>query len=90
VVSTAEQAKTALANKPICAVIADYHLEYGSGIDVLRALIARQPGLAGHVAVFTGANDAATLERIQRDTGFPVLAKPFRLEQVQKLVREIL
>jgi signal transduction histidine kinase len=89
VVATAEQAKAALASKPIRAVIADYHLEYGSGLDVLRALIARQPGLAGHVAVFTGANDAATLERIQRDTGFPVLAKPFRLEQVQRLVREI-
>lgn len=89
VVSTAEQAKAVLATQPIRAVIADYHLEYGSGIDVLRALIARQPGLAGHVAVFTGANDVATLERIHRDTGFPVLAKPFRLEQVQRLVRDI-
>jgi signal transduction histidine kinase len=89
VVATAEQAKAALTSQPIRAVIADYHLEHGSGIDVLRALIARQPGLAGHVAVFTGANDATTLERIHRDTGFPVLAKPFRLEQVQRLVREI-
>jgi CheY-like chemotaxis protein len=90
VVANAEQAKEALASHPIRAVIADYHLEFGSGIDVLRALIARQPGLTGHVAVFTGANDAATLERIAKDTGYPVLAKPFRLEQVQRLVRDIL
>lgn len=90
VVSTADQAKAAITSQPIRAVIADYHLEHGSGVDVLRSLIARQPGLVGHVAVFTGANDAMTLERIHRDTGFPVLAKPFRLEQVQKLVREIL
>lgn len=90
VVADATQAKASLAGHPIRAVIADYHLEHGSGIDVLRALIARQPGLAGHVAVFTGANDAATLERIAKETGYPVLAKPFRLEQVQKLVREIL
>lgn len=90
VVTNAEQAKAALTSQPIRAVIADYHLEHGSGIDVLRALIARQPGLAGHVAVFTGANDAATLDRIHKDTGYPVLAKPFRLEQVQKLAREIL
>lgn len=89
VVATAEQAKAALISQPIRAVIADYHLEHGSGLDVLRSLIARQPGLAGHVAVFTGANDATTLERIHRDTGYPVLAKPFRLEQVQRLVREI-
>jgi len=89
VVSTAAQAKAAIISQPIRAVIADYHLEHTTGIDVLRALIARQPGLAGHVAVFTGANDATTLERIHRDTGFPVLAKPFRLEQVQRLVREI-
>jgi signal transduction histidine kinase len=90
VVATAEQAKAALTSQPIRAVIADYHLEHGSGIDVLRMLIARQPGLAGHVAVFTGANDAATLERIATETGYPVLAKPFRLEQVQRMVREIL
>ncbi|HEX3134373.1 MAG TPA: response regulator [Planctomycetota bacterium] len=90
VMTNAEQAKIALTSQPIRAVIADYHLEHGSGIDVLRALIARQPGLAGHVAVFTGANDAATLDRIHKDTGYPVLAKPFRLEQVQKLAREIL
>jgi signal transduction histidine kinase len=89
VVATAEEASAALVSRPIRAVIADYHLERGSGIDVLRALIARQPGLAGHVAVFTGANDATTLERIRADTGYPVLAKPFRLEQVQKLVRDI-
>lgn len=90
VVATADQAKAALTGQPIRAVIADYHLEHGSGIDVLRMLIARQPGLTGHVAVFTGANDAATLDRIAKETGYPVLAKPFRLEQVQKLVREIL
>ena len=90
VVSTAEQASEALVSQPIRAVIADFHLEHSSGLDVLRMLIARQPGLAGHVAVFTGANDAHTLERIRTDTGFPVLAKPFRLEQVQRLVREIM
>ena len=90
VVSTAEQASEALIRQPIRAVIADFHLERSSGLDVLRMLIARQPGLAGHVAVFTGANDVNTLDRIRKDTGFPVLAKPFRLEQVQRLVREIL
>jgi len=90
VVATAAQAQAAITSKPIRAVIADYHLENASGIDVLRALIKRQPGLVGHVAVFTGANDAATLERIHRDTGFPVLGKPFRLEQVHKLAKEIL
>ena len=90
VVATAEEAITALTTQPIRAVIADYHLGRSSGIDVLRALIAKQPGLSGHVAVFTGASDATTLNRIRSDTGFPVLAKPFRLEQVQKLVRDIL
>ncbi len=89
VVATADEALTALTSHPIRAVIADYHLGRSSGLDVLRALIARQPGLAGHVAVFTGASDSTTLDRIRADTGFPVLAKPFRLEQVQQLVRDI-
>jgi signal transduction histidine kinase len=90
IVTNEAEAKAALANEPIRAVIADYHLEHGSGIDLLRVLISRQPGLADHVAVFTGANDATTLNRIRREHGFPVLAKPFRIEQVQRLVREIL
>ncbi len=90
VVATGEEAQQAIIDHPIRAVIADYHLDRMSGIEVLKALIEHQPGLRGHVAVFTGANDASTLERIARDTGYKVLAKPFRLEQVQRLVRDIL
>jgi signal transduction histidine kinase len=90
VVATAEEAKATLVTHAIRVVIADYHLERSSGVELLKELIARQPGLADHVAVFTGANDAHTLDKIHNDTGFRVLAKPFHLEQVQKLVRELL
>jgi response regulator RpfG family c-di-GMP phosphodiesterase len=90
VVSNGEEAQKAISEHPICAVIADYHLDRASGIDVLNSLISRQPGLRGHVAVFTGANDSATLDKIASETGYRVLAKPFRLEQVQRLVHDIL
>jgi len=52
--------------------------------------VARQPALGGHVALITGDNDSHTLSKLAAQSGVPVLAKPFRLEQIHKLVREIL
>lgn len=90
VVATPEQARQAVDAGGIRAVIADYHLQGSSGIDLLRNLTARAPALIGHIAVFTGASDRHTLERIQADAGCPVLTKPFRLEQLQQLVKALL
>ncbi len=90
VVATPEQARAAVDAGKVCAVIADYHLQGSSGVDLLRDLTARAPALAGHVAVFTGASDQHTLERLRLDAGCPVLAKPFRLDQLQQLVKDLL
>ncbi len=89
VVGNGADAQQAIIDHPIRAVIADYYLDRDNGVAVLKSLIARQPGLQGHVAVFTGVSDAATLGKIAAETGYKILAKPFRLEQVQQLVREI-
>ena len=90
VVSTPDQARAAVAAGGVRAVIADYHLHGCSGVDLLRDLTTRVPALTGHVAVFTGASDQRTLERIRDDARCPVLAKPFRLEQLQELVKGLL
>lgn len=90
VVATPDQARAAIAAGDVRAVIADYHLHGSSGVDLLRDLIARVPALAGHVAVFTGASDQRTMERILAEAECPVLVKPFRLEQLQQLVKDLL
>lgn len=90
VVSSANDALSAAESHPIRAVIADLHLHGSSGIDLLRRLTSRRPGLAGHVALITGDNDQISLAKLRATSGVPVLAKPFRLEQIQRLVREIL
>jgi ActR/RegA family two-component response regulator len=89
VVNNCQEANAALEKFTIRAVIADYHLDRDSGIHVLKQLIARQPPLSGHVAIFTGASDAQTIEHLQKEANCPILAKPFRLEQVHALVRAI-
>ncbi len=90
VVSSANDAMTAVMASPIRAVIADVHLHGSSGINLLQRLIAHQPGLAGHCALITGDNDRTTLAKLAAQVRVPVLAKPFRLEQIHKLVRDIL
>jgi response regulator RpfG family c-di-GMP phosphodiesterase len=90
VVSSAKDALAAVEQSPIRAVIADVHLNGSSGIDLLQRLTARQPGLTGHVALITGDNDRISLAKLEAQAGVPVLAKPFRLEQIHKLVRDIL
>ena len=90
VVSSMAAALTSIEQHAIRAVIADVHLNGANGIDLLHRLVARQPALGGHVALITGDNDSHTLSKLAAQSGVPVLAKPFRLEQIHKLVREIL
>jgi signal transduction histidine kinase len=90
VVATPEQARAAVDAGGVRAVIADYHLEGSSGVDLLRDLIARAPALLGHVAVFTGASDQRTLEQIRHAANCPVMVKPFRLDQLQQLIKDLL
>ena len=78
-VSSAKDALAAVERTAIRAVIADVHLNGSSGIDLLHRLTARQPALAGHIALITGDNDRTSLAKLEAQAGVPVLAKPFRL-----------
>lgn len=89
-VASCAEALGVLATRPVRAVLADVHLPDGSGVDLLRSAVARTPSLRGHVALVTGDNQSQQLERLAAETGFRVLAKPFRLEQVQTLIQQLL
>ena len=90
VVGSVADAVATVARQSVRAVICDLHLRDGDGATLLRRLTAMRPGLAGHLAMITGLADSAALARMLGDTSLPILYKPFRLEEVRKLVRKIL
>ncbi len=69
------------------AAIVDVHLGSVSGIDLARRLIETWPPLEGHLALVTGDGD---VEAISRATGLPVIAKPFRMDHIERLAMSFL
>jgi response regulator RpfG family c-di-GMP phosphodiesterase len=88
-VASVGEALDLIGSKRIRAVLADMHLPDGNGVDLLDRAIALYPALKGHVALVTGDGQADTKELISA-SGYPILAKPFRLEQVSGILRKIL
>ena len=84
-VRTASDVAAALAAieaEPVTAVLTDLHLPDGSGQDLARRATRLRPELQGRVAVITGDPEAA-------GQALPVLAKPFRAEQVDHLLKQL-
>ena len=75
-----------LTRQDVRALVVDLHLPDGSGLDLARRALALKPWLAGHIALTTGDTDRNHLERLIAEHGFPILGKPFRLEEVRNLV----
>ncbi len=73
----------------VCALVVDLNLPDGSGLDFARRALALRPELAGHIALATGDNDRDHLDRLVAEHGFPVLGKPFRLDDVRALAELI-
>ena len=87
-VATCADALLAIQREPLRAVLADVNLADGSGVDLLRRILVLRPKLAGHLALVTG--DAQAHADLARSSGFPVLAKPFRLEQMAEFIAALL
>lgn len=78
-----------LTRLDVRALVVDLHLPDGNGLDLARRALALKPELAGHIALTTGESDPERLERLVADHGFPVLGKPFRLDEVRSLAEKI-
>lgn len=87
-VATCADAFAIVQREPLRAVLADVNLADGSGVDLLRRVLAARPHLAGHLALVTG--DAQAHADLARSSGFPVLAKPFRLERMAEFIAALL
>lgn len=78
-----------LTRLDVRALVVDLHLPDGSGLDLARRALALRPMLAGHIALTTGDNGRETIARLVAEHGFPVLAKPFRIDEVRQLAERI-
>jgi two-component system NtrC family sensor kinase len=88
-VGSVTEALATAARQPLRAVLADLHLPDGSGIDLVKRLIREYPALKGHVAILTGSSDGEALQKIRTKTGLPVIGKPFHLDDIARLIRDI-
>ncbi len=79
------EAMAEMTRLDVCALVVDLNLPDGSGLDFARRALALRPALAGHIALATGDNDRTNLDRLVAEHGFPVLGKPFRLDEVKAL-----
>lgn len=89
-VGTVREALAVARKTTLRAVLIDYHLPDGSGVELVQRLLHDQPSLKGHAAMITGASDADAIIQLRRQMDMPVLGKPFHLDDIHKLIREIL
>ena len=84
VVGTIAAAHAALAAGPIRAMLVDLTLPDGDGMDLVHFTLTNYPQLRGRIGIITGSQcpDLAGQD-------IPLLVKPFRLDQLGKLVRKL-
>ncbi|MDW8373266.1 MAG: response regulator [Planctomycetota bacterium] len=85
----AASAMTLLAQHRFAALLVDLTLPDGSGIDVVRRALALDPGLARRIVLTSGDADAMRRQQLAIEHGFPILGKPFRVQEVQRLIHEL-
>jgi len=85
-----EEALACLRNGNYDVVICDLKMPRVDGITLYRAIAAATPELAGRVIFVTGDVAGTDAERFLEESGCRWLAKPFRLSELLRAVRETL
>ncbi|MBI3392298.1 MAG: GAF domain-containing protein [Nitrospirae bacterium] len=90
VASSGEEAISRLRVESFDLVISDIRMPRGSGIHLYEWVRRERPFLTGGVIFTTGDTCEPRVEAFIKETGVPVIAKPYRLEVVVAAVREAL
>ena len=72
------------------AILSDTRMPVLDGIGFYRELERRHPELRQRVAFMTGDTLSAEKRELLQRTGAPSLAKPFALDEVQRVVQRLL
>jgi PAS domain S-box-containing protein len=70
------------------ALLVDHKMPDMSGIDVFRRVVARRPEIARRFVIISGEVVNPTLESFAGSHGVALLAKPFDLDDLERVVRE--
>lgn len=71
-------------------ILSDLRMPEFDGIRLYRALELLQPNLLRRFLVVSGTTHDVEFDRFLMDTAVPVLTKPFNLEDLQHVVRQLL
>ena len=71
-------------------ILSDLHMPKLNGVGLYLALTQQLDRLSERIIFLTGSTGSSELHRFLKDTGLPVLRKPFTLVELLKLVREVL
>jgi CheY-like chemotaxis protein len=71
-------------------ILSDLRMPELDGPGLYRELARRRPELISRIAFVTGSAQSAGMEQFLEKTGAPILYKPFRMDDLQKLATELL
>jgi CheY-like chemotaxis protein len=71
-------------------ILTDLRMPELDGPGLYRELERRRPDLARRIAFVTGSAQSVGMEQFLARTGAPILYKPFRIQDLQKLVKDLL
>lgn len=89
VAATAAAAMGDLARQHYDALVVDLTLPDGNGLDLVRRALVLHPELAGRVVLTTGDVQPTQRQALAVEHGLPVLAKPFTILEVQRLLADL-
>jgi len=71
-------------------ILSDLHMPQLNGVGLYLALTQQLDRLSERIIFLTGSARSSELHRFLKETGLPVLRKPFALVELQQLVRQVL
>jgi CheY-like chemotaxis protein len=79
-----------IRHAPFDLILSDLHMPQLDGVGLYRALAEGQGHPVPKIIFVTGSVGSSELHRFLKETGLPLLRKPFNLDELQQIVRQAL
>jgi signal transduction histidine kinase len=67
-------------------IISDMKMPNGSGVDIYKTTLQKNPRLARRIIFTTGDGASAETLRFLKETGNEIVAKPYRIEEIERAI----